>query len=242
MKGLKWIAMFGLLAVVLVAVTDDAMAQRRGGSSAPPPPRGSTQFTPFIEISGHYGQMWGGNVDLSYSGWGQTRKLRMGTGSSYGIQLDYNLHPMQAVEFSYTRQDGKVDYDYQGITTLFDTSVNFWHLGSVRYLMPPGGMRPFILTSIGATYFSPQQSTFELEGETYYTQTSTKLSFTLGLGLKAYFGEAEKFGLRATFKTLPSLYNTGGGVWFGSGGGGLTVSGNAIWQWEAAIGLTLKLG
>ena len=55
-------------------------------------------------------------------------------------------------------------------------------------------------------------------------------------------GEAEKIGLRASFKVLPTLYNTSGGVWFGTGGASLGITGNAIWQWEAAIGLTVKLG
>lgn len=242
MKGLKVLGMVALAAVLVVSLTDEAMAQRRGGSQ--PSSRSATAgFEPHLELSGHWGHMWGGSVDLSYNSWASgTRKLRSATASSYGIQLDYNMHPMQAVELSYTRQDGTFNYDYQGITPLFDASINFWHIGSVRYLTPPGSMRPFFLVSLGATYMSPEQSNFELEGETYYTQSSTKFSMSFGLGLKAYFGEAEKFGLRATFKTLPTLYNTWGGVYFGTGGGGVSVSGNAIWQWEAALGLTLKLG
>lgn len=241
MKGLKILGMVALTTVLVVSLTDDAMAQRRGGGQ-PSSRAVMAGFEPHLEISGHWGHMWGGNVDLTYNTWGNTRKLRAGTGNSYAIQLGYNMHPMQAVELSYTRQDGSIDYDYQGIQTLFDTSVNFWHIGSIRYLTPPGKMRPFLLVSIGATYMSPKQASFELEDETFYTQKTTKLSFSLGLGFKAYFGEAEKFGLRATFRTLPTLYNTWGGVYFGSGGGGLSVSGNAIWQWEAALGLTLKMG
>ncbi len=73
-------------------------------------------------------------------------------------------------------------------------------------------------------------------------QTATKFSFSFGLGVKSYFGEAEKVGIRASFKVMPTLYNTSGGLWFGSSGGGVAVSGNALWQWEAAIGLTIKLG
>jgi len=242
MKSLKWIAMFSMMAIMLTAVADEALAQRRGGGSQPrqlPP-----GFTPYLEASATYGSMWGGNIDLTYGI--NSRKIRTGTGPSYAFALAYNLHPMQAVEFSYTRQDGSLDLDYKGLRTLTDMSVNFWHLGSIRYLAPPGKVRPFVLLSLGATYFSPESASFLLDENDpdtlVYTQTQTKFSFNFGLGVKSYFGKAEKIGIRATFKVLPTLYNTWGGMYFGSGGGGLTVSGNAIWQWEAAVGLTVKFG
>ena len=242
MKGLKWIAMFGLMAILLIAVADDALAQRRGGGGQPRQlPAG---FSPYLEFSATYGSMWGGNIDFSYGFPAATRKLRTGTGPSYSFALAYNLHPMQAVEFSYTRQEGSLDLDYQGLRTLTDMSVNFWQLGSIRYLAP-GKVRPFVLLSLGATYFSPSQGTFLLDENDpdtlIYTQSSTKFSFNFGLGLKSYFGKAE-IGIRASFKVMPTFYNTWGGMYFGSGGAGLTFSGNAIWQWEAAAGLTIKFG
>ena len=243
MDRLKWIAMFGMMALLLTAVADDALAQRRGGGGQPKqlPPG----FTPYLEASATYGSMWGGNIDLNYYSI-NSRTIRTGTGPSYAFALAYNLHPMQAVEFSYTRQEGSLDMDYKGLRTLTDMSVNFWHIGSIRYLAPPGKVRPFVLASLGATYFSPEEGSFLLDEEDpdtlVFTQTSTKFSFNFGLGVKSYFGKAEKVGIRATFKVLPTFYNTWGGMYFGSGGAGLTVSGNAIWQWEAAIGLTVKLG
>ena len=75
-----------------------------------------------------------------------------------------------------------------------------------------------------------------------YTQSATKFSLSFGVGFKAYFGEAEKIGIRASFKAMPTFYNTGASLWFGSSGGGVAVSGNAIWQWEVAGGLTVKFG
>jgi hypothetical protein len=103
-----------------------------------------------------------------------------------------------------------------------------------------------VLGSLGVTYFSPEASSFLLdpndEDSIVYTQTSTMFSLNFGLGLKSYFGKAEKIGIRASFKVMPTLYNTGAGLWFGSGGAGVAVSGNAIWQWEAAVGLTVKFG
>ena len=105
-----------------------------------------------------------------------------------------------------------------------------------------GKIRPFVTTSLGATYYSPSASSVLFEGETINMESATKFSFTIGLGFKAYFGKAEKIGIRASIKTLPTLYNAGGGVWFGTGGASVGVTGNAIWQWEAAAGLTVKFG
>jgi len=240
MKGLKWIAMFGLMAILLIAVADDALAQRRGGGQPKQLPPG---FKPFLEASATYGSMWGGNINLTYGI--NSRKIRTGTGPSYAFALAYNIHPMQAVEFSYTRQEGSLDLDYKGLRTLTDMSVNVWHLGSIRYLAP-GKVKPFVLLSLGATYFSPTEGTFLLDENDpdtlVHTQSSTKFSFNFGVGVKSYFGKVEKIGIRASFKVMPTFYDTWGGMYFGSGGAGLTVSGNAIWQWEAAAGLTIKFG
>lgn len=240
MKSLKWIAMFALMALLLTAVADDALAQRRGGRQPVQVPAG---FKPYFEGSFTYGSMWGGNIDLSYGF--NSRKIRTGTGPSMGFALDFNFHPMQAFEISYTRQEGSLDLDYKGLRTLTDMSVNVWHIGSIRYLAP-GKVKPFVLASLGMTYFSPTESSFLLDttdpDTEVFTQSSTKFSMNFGLGFKAYFGKTEKFGIRASFKVMPTLYNTGAGLWFGSGGAGVSINGNAIWQWEAAGGMTIKFG
>ena len=231
-----------LLALSLVLMTTliagDALAQQRQSGTS----RSSGASKPPIEISATYGSMWGGNISTIYG------TLRTGTGPSYGFAIDIPVQPAMAVELSYTRQDGSLDWDTRGSKeTLTDMSVNYWQIGAIRGLLD-GKVRPFISTSIGATYYSPADGTvtFDEDGdgnyETYNVGTSTKLSFILGVGVKSYFGEAEKIGLRASFKVLPTLYNTSGGVWFGTGGASLGITGNAIWQWEAAIGLTVKLG
>jgi hypothetical protein len=240
MKVWKGLALFTLATVVLAAMSTAAEAQPRRSGAARSVPGG---FEPHFELSATYGSMWGGNINLSYGY--DYRKLRTGTGGSLGFALDYQVHPLQAVELSYTRQDGSLDLDYRGIRTLTPMSVNFWHIGSLRYLAP-GKVKPFVLGSLGLTYFSPANATIQLDEDdpstVISTQTATKFSLCLGLGLKAYFGEAERFGIRASLKVLPTLYNTGAGLWFGSGGAGVSFGGNAIWQWEAAAGLTVKFG
>ncbi len=225
MKPVKHLSFWALGLILLTAFgSSDALAQRGGGLAGP------------IEFSATYGSMWGGNVGSRYG------KIRTATGPSLGLALDIPVHPSMAVELSYTRQDGALDYDSRGsITKLTDMSVNYWQIGAVRGLTK-GKIRPFVTTSLGLTYYSPSDNSVVIEDETFDVSSSTKFSFVIGAGFKAYFGKAEKIGIRATMKVLPTLYNTGGGVWFGSGGASVGVTGDAIWQWEAAAGLTVKFG
>ena len=232
-----WVVTILVVLLVTSVTVTDSLAQRQSGTS-----RSSSASKPPIEISATYGSMWGGNIS-TFNG-----TLRTATGPSYGFAIDIPLHPAAALELSYTRQDGALDWDTRGSKeTLTNMSVNYWQIGAIRGLID-GKVRPFISTSIGATYYSPADGTvtFDEDGdgnvETYNVGTSTKLSFILGVGVKSYFGQAEKIGIRASFKVLPTLYNTSGGVWFGTSGASLGITGNAIWQWEAAIGLTVKLG
>jgi hypothetical protein len=219
-----------LLTILLVTATAMSAGDVWAQSSSDRPP---------IEFGATYGNMWGGNIGLSGG------KLRTGTGPSLGFALDVPLRPGMWLEGSYTRQDGSLDWDRVGRskTTLTDMSVNVWHLGTIRALgRPDAAATPFVLGSLGATYFSPSNKTVIIDGESYSIDGSTKFSIALGVGVKMYFGEAQRVGVRATFKAISSLFDSGGGVFFGPGGVSLGVSGWGIWQYEVAGGLTVKFG
>jgi hypothetical protein len=145
------------------------------------------------------------------------------------------------VELSYTHQDGSLDYDQYGVTTLTDMSVDYWQIGTVRSIAR-GRVIPFVLGGLGATYYRPDRKSVSIDGDAYTLENATKFSLNFGLGLKTYFGETQRVGLRASFKVLPTFYNTGGGIWFGSGGATVAFTGSSIWQYEVAGGLTVRLG
>jgi len=143
------------LMMLTTLVSGEAFAQRRGGSS------GGGNFSgskPPIEFSATYGSMWGGNIELI----GGT--LRTATGASIGLALDIPVHPAMAVEISYTHQDGGLDYDSRGTKTrLTDMSIDYWQIGATRGLLD-GKVRPFVLTSLGLTYYSPANGTVDIDG------------------------------------------------------------------------------
>lgn len=230
MRRTTVLAVLCLLALSLASADAYAQRARRSGTSS----QGGWQRPP-VELSATYGSLFGGNIDFIGG------RIRMGTGPSLGLILDIPIRPGTYAELAYTRQDGSLDLDRGTTTTLSDMSVNFWHLGATQ-LLSDGKVQPFIITGIGATYFSPKEASFEVDGDTFRLESTTKLSFALGLGLKTFFGENERIGLRASFKMLPTMYNTGAGIFVGTGGVSAGVSGNAIWQWEGAAGLTVRFG
>jgi hypothetical protein len=216
-----------VLAVLTTFTAQEALAQRPGGGRPP------------IEFSTTYGSMWGGNIGGYYG------KLRTGTGGSWGFALDVPIQPGMWLEASYIRQDGSLDWDPKGAakTTLSDVSVNVWQLGTIRGFGRPGGaVMPYLQGSLGLTYFSPSESTVVIDNESYAIDSITKFSMTFGAGFKAYFGQAQKIGLRGTFKVISTLYDAGGGIFFGPGGVDVGIAGSAIWQYEVAGGLTVKFG
>ncbi len=158
MKPMKHLSFWALSLIILTAFgSSDVSAQGGGGLAGP------------IEFSATYGSMWGGNVGSSFG------TIRTATGPSLGLALDIPVHPSMAVELSYTRQEGALDYDSRGsITKLTDMSVNYWQIGAIRGLTE-GKIRPFVSTSLGATYYSPSGGTVVIEGELavqIYTQQS----------------------------------------------------------------------
>lgn len=193
---------------------------------------------PPIEFSVTYGSMWGGNLELIDG------KLRTGTGGAIGVAIDIPVRPGMWLEASYDRQEGSLDWDERGggLTKLTNMSVNIWHLGTIRALGKGDGVIPYVQGSLGATYMVPELSQVTIGRDTYNIDSTTKFSIAFGVGFKAYVGEAKRFGIRGSFKVISTLYNSSGGVYFGTGGAGLGISGSGIWQYVASGGITMKFG
>ena len=238
MKLSRMILLCGLAGLLTVTLTSDAQAQRRSTRQAG---GGGQGMQPSVDLTAMYGHMWGGHIDVANPNTSGT--LRLATNNSWFFAVDVPVGPGRFVELSYDRQDTQLNFQERlGSTdTLTDLSVNYWQVGVLQG-MPRGSLFPYFSASLGLTYYSFEDGTVDFGGETYGVGATTRFSFTLGLGLKKFFGQAERIGIRASFKTLATFYDTNAGVWFGTSGGGLTFGGSAIWQWEAAVGLTLRVG
>jgi hypothetical protein len=98
------------------------------------------------------------------------------------------------------------------------------------------------MASLGLTHYSPDQDSIEIDGESYRVGSATKFSVVFGGGFKTDMGPNSRVGLRAQIRVMPTIYSASGGLWFGTGGGGVSIYGSAIWQYEVSGGVVIKLG
>jgi len=184
------------------------------------------QLTPMV------GWQWGGTLDF-VSG-----DIHINSASSYGGALSVPVRPGYNAEIVYTYQSAQViarpnvgpEYD------LFDLGTHYIQACGVRYVERPGSkIMPFVLGGLGATIFDPGNYTFG--------NFDTQWLFSMSAGGGIMVQTSDRVAIRAQARFLLPVNWASGGVYFGSGGGGFTVSGgSAMPQGDATIGLTFTLG
>jgi len=228
MKRMMAIVLCAFVIAAMMLQAPEAQAQRRtstrGGAAGP------------LEFTVMYGNMWGGHIDSNVG------TFRVDTGDSWTLAASMPIRSGMWGDLSYTRQGSRINLDTRTSTSnLTDMTVHYWQLGALQGL-PRGNFVPYVIGTLGLTYYSPEAGNVDIGDVTYRADSVTKFSMAFGVGIKAVMGPDQRIGFRAQFRVLPTLYDTGAGIWFGSGGGGVSVSGSAIWQYEVAAGLTVKLG
>jgi hypothetical protein len=201
-----------LILTVIISFTGSAAAQVKG-----------VMVTPFMSYQ------WGGTA----KGW--DGEARLNDAGSWGIALDIPVHHREAfVELIYSRQVTELSYREYGIGAgpeeLFDIAVEYYQVGGL-YTVAKDGPKPFGTMTVGATRFAPQSSIYGSEW---------LFSAAFGLGVMVPVGE--RLGIRLhTRLLLPFLY-TGGGLWCGTGGCSVGISGgSSIPQGDVALGIILRL-
>jgi opacity protein-like surface antigen len=178
------------------------------------------------------GYQWGGTLNYT------SGDVHANAAMNYGGILSVPVKPGYSLELSYTYQSTDlIARPNVGKTfKLLDLGTHYMQLSGRRDLAPPGQKTtPFVLGGLGATVFSPSSSSFG----TFNTQWL----FSLNAGAGVNVAMNEKVGLRLQARLLLPINWVSGGVYFGSGGGGATISGgSAICQGDATLGIVLKLG
>lgn len=94
----------------------------------------------------------------------------------YGLAVDVDFNPDSYFEFLWMRQDTKIDNPANPNQDL-KFSINYFHFGSTYSWYHTDKFRPYVIASIGATYFDPKKSSYDDE---------LKFSMGVGIGLKYY--------------------------------------------------------
>lgn len=182
-----------------------------------------------VEITPQFGYRFGGSMNDYYTG--QTYDFK--DSESYGLTFNYTLGLMgdTQFEFAWSRQDTSMDVFNLGDYDEFDLTIDQWQVGGLKQWHEDETIRPFVIGSLGATYFSPEAS--ELS-------SATRFAFALGGGVKMLPGN--HFGVRLQGKFYGTYASGGGGAICGSFGCTFGFSGNFMWQAEFSVGLILGFG
>ncbi|RLD35398.1 MAG: hypothetical protein DRI83_06855 [Bacteroidetes bacterium] len=202
--------------LLLIAIIFPAMLFSQGG----------------VEIVPFAGYMFGGSVNY-YEG-----KLKIDNGVNYGVSVLVPVHQLLDIEINYTRMDSKASFSkYAGYPLLENKettmATNYIQIGGIsKFYSQNTKVTPFGSLSIGATWFSPTDGSF---------QDVWRFSAALGLGVKIMF--SDRIGIMLRGRLLMPMYFGGVGVYAGTGGSGVSVNSVvAPLQGDFNGGLIIKIG
>lgn len=163
-------------------------------------------------------------------------------GLQWGVGLEYLPQPSTGIELVYLNQQttALTTYAYPGLvgvkTTNFDVGFNWVMLAGNRYMRKPGSkVEGFGGPMIGAAFINVDNPDNGAEN------SATK--FAWGLKLGANIWASEKIAIKLQGQLLSAVQGAGGGLYFGTGGGGAGVSTySSMYQFGLGGGLTVALG
>jgi hypothetical protein len=188
----------------------------------------AAQDRPGVEITLQGEYLWTSSLDATY---GTTSgKFDIDDNPAAGFIIDVDVRPGTQLEFFYLRQKSSVTFQSftQPKQALYDLTTTYYQIGAIQGYKR-GKAMPFTGFTLGATSFDP-----EIQAETQW-----KFSVTLNVGVKVYINE--RIALRFHGRALSSFLDTGAGLWIGTGGVSMGLSGYGIWQWDLGGGLVILL-
>jgi len=169
--------------------------------------------------------------------------LNIKNGGNYGISFAYAIQPGIQVELWYNRLDTRLvlkDYATRVEEELFELGVNYFQLGGIYEAQKLEHGALFTTFSLGATLFSPKSGSYIIDDIEYIAEDDWRFSIALGGGLKHYL--SDKIGLRIQLRLMMPIYWGGGGLYFGTGGSGVSLgAGTTLVQADATLGIIFRL-
>ncbi len=164
--------------------------------------------------------------------------------ANYGMTIDFSIRRDIQIELMYNRLDTRLvlkEYPTGVNRDLFDLGVNYFHIGGLYRAQEIEKGYLFTTFSLGATLFSPKVDTYETEdGEVLNVSDDWRFSIALGGGIKYFI--SDKIGIRTQIRILMPIYFAGGGLYFGTGGSGVSLgAGTNLLQGDITGGLIFVL-
>jgi hypothetical protein len=213
----------GLTAALLVALTAPLL------SSAP---AWAQQGERGVVITPTVGWQWGGTLQFTGG------DVHINAATNYGGTIGTEVRPGLFAELGYTYQASKVigrpnlGPDFH----LFDLGTHYYQISGLHFI-PRGESKatPYLIGGLGMTIFDPHSS--------QYGDFGSKTLFSMSLGGGVRVAMNPKVSIRLQSRLLLPINWASGGVYFGTGGSGLSVSGgSSLPQGDASLGISFKLG
>ena len=161
-------------------------------------------------------------------------QLKFKDNVSYNLGIDIPVDRYTQAEISWSVSPSHADLvPYAGSNVTFSGTDLYIHTFQAGAIIEPKKQkaRPFGLLSLGASLFAPSDAQYSAQW---------LFSFALGGGLKVDF--SDKVGLRLQARLIVPLQLSSGGVWFGTGGAGVSVGAySTIAQGDFIGGLYIRL-
>ncbi|MDI1323047.1 MAG: porin family protein [Algoriphagus sp.] len=175
-----------------------------------------------IRLNTYAGYVFADKVDSYYSS-SSYYEGKIQENLRWGLGIEYKLDANKAFELQYLRQDTQVpltylDSDFGGNvkSTEFDLAMNWIMLNGTNYIKVNETVEPFIGGGIGMAIFNVENP------DTGYSDGGTKFAWAIRGG--SNFWVSEKVAIRIQANLMSAVQSVGGGIYFGTGGGGAGVS------------------
>jgi len=197
----------------------------------------SVNYAQGLRLNGYAGYVFDDQFDNYYSFDSYLRGTIKG-GLQWGIGLEYMVHPEYGVELMYYRQDTEAPISYYSggdRDKTLELGINYILLGGVRYMPLSDMIEGYGGLMAGVAIYDNK---FPEKGE---PNSVTKFAWGLRLGANIWL--SDRIGLKLQTQLLSAVQAFGGGFYFGSGGGGVGVTGySTLWQFGLGGGIVIKVG
>jgi opacity protein-like surface antigen len=158
-------------------------------------------------------------------------------GFQYGGGLEVMPFPQAGLEVTYLRLDSKAPLTYYNDGEKyanFDLASNYVFLGFNKYAPVNPKIEPYAGLQLGIGIYNITNPTND------NSSSSTKFAWGIKAGTNIWV--SEKVGIKLQANLISAVQAVGGGVYFGTGGSGASVSGySTYWQFSLGGGLVFKL-
>lgn len=176
---------------------------------------GTSATAQTFDLSPFYGWQMNGDIEY-YEG-----ELSVDGAPLVGGTLDVMLAEGYGIRLMYSYCKTNADFRSYDLTSYDDTQFNlindYYQIGSIKSINTGGKAEPYGVFTLGAARFKGTNETQNVEESRWF------FSMAVGLGCKIFFNDKIALKLEGAF--MMPIYFQGVGMYFGTGGASMGVSG-----------------